>query len=113
AIAVAFLYRSDLSLSSLPPTTMHSPLSFAPTTAAIYPSGASSLLLAISLFPFSCSEHHCLHEASSLYHNDLSLPSLSQCYSFPIAVVLFLSCEDKPKRYLLVSLPPIASIFPC
>ncbi|RWV89733.1 hypothetical protein GW17_00048108 [Ensete ventricosum] len=81
---------------------MHSPLSFAPTTTAIYPSGASSLLLDISLFPFSCSEHHCLHEASSLYHNDLSLPSLSQCYSFPIAVVLFLSCEDKPKRYLLL-----------
>ncbi|RWW13469.1 hypothetical protein GW17_00022810, partial [Ensete ventricosum] len=32
-----------------------------------------------------CSEHYCMHDASSLYHNDLSLPSLSQRCSFHVA----------------------------
>ncbi|RWW40446.1 hypothetical protein BHE74_00054142 [Ensete ventricosum] len=49
-----------------------------------------------SLFPFSRSEHRCLHDAASLYRNNLSLPSLSQRCSFPVVVAFFLSYEDNP-----------------
>ncbi|RRT64052.1 hypothetical protein B296_00004293, partial [Ensete ventricosum] len=44
----------------------------------------------IFLFPFSHSKHCCMHDATNLYRNDLSLSSLSQHCSF-VTIVLFLS----------------------
>ncbi|RWW58644.1 hypothetical protein BHE74_00034472 [Ensete ventricosum] len=69
----------------------------------------------ISLFPFSRSEHRCLHDAANLYRNNLSLPSLSQRCSFPVAVVLFLSCEDNPttaSSSAITVAPAISHIYP-
>ncbi|RWW59460.1 hypothetical protein BHE74_00033600 [Ensete ventricosum] len=77
-VATAFLYRKDLSLPSLPPTTMHNPLSCTPTATAICHNAASSLSLPSPFF------HACyLHDVASLYRNDILLPSLSQHCHFP------------------------------
>ncbi|RZS12148.1 hypothetical protein BHM03_00043550, partial [Ensete ventricosum] len=68
-----------------------------------------------SLFPFSRSEHRCLHDAASLYRNKLSLPSLSQRYSFPVVVALFLSYEDNPTTTASSAIafaPAISHIYP-
>ncbi|RWV93390.1 hypothetical protein GW17_00044152 [Ensete ventricosum] len=49
-----------------------------------------------SLFPFSHNEHRYLCDAANLDRNDLSLPSLFQCSSSLVVVVLYLSRKNSP-----------------
>ncbi|RWW66926.1 hypothetical protein BHE74_00025673 [Ensete ventricosum] len=61
----------------------------------------------ISLFPFSRSEHCCLHDAASLYRSNLSLPSLSQRHHLPYHCC----CRSSPLVVHVVAIDIVIAFF--